>query len=358
MMQMWIDVGGFALRAGVVVIAVAAIVLLIAGLAGRRRGGSPTGRLRLRHLNKRLRGLGQSIERAGLGPKARKALAKATDKAQKAADKEADKAAIEAAGDDGKAPPPSRSRVFVLDFEGDLRASGVDRLREEISAVVAGARDDDEVLLRLGSPGGAVTGYGLAASQLARLRERGVKLTVAVDQIAASGGYMMAAVADRILAAPFAVVGSIGVVATVPNLRRFLAERDIDVEQITAGRFKRTLSLFGEITEEGRAHFQQDLEAIHQQFKAHIARYRPDLDVDAVATGGHWTAAQALELGLVDALQISDDYLIERAEHADLFEVRWEPPVSIRKRLGVAVEDAAVSVAERLLSRWGRGLIA
>lgn len=237
-----------------------------------------------------------------------------------------------------KPDSPVRPRVFALRFDGDLRASAVDELREEISTVLQVAQPGDEVLIRLESEGGMVHGYGLAASQLARIRQRGIPLTAAVDKVAASGGYMMACVADRILAAPFAIVGSIGVVAQMPNFHRLLERSNIDYELHTAGAFKRTLTLFGENTDEGRAKFKEEIEETHQLFKAFVGQHRPQLDMERVATGEHWFGTQALELKLVDELQTSDDYLLKRTEDADLFEIRYRRRHSLSQRLtrGVA----------------------
>ncbi len=386
MVELLLDILAFALKAGLVtlaaVVSVGAVALIIANLR-RGRDGPSQGHLELRHLNKRLRRVARQVERAGLGHKAEKAALKAARKADKQAEKARAKAAVKAIGEGVAASQPAaegarsadepasgaameatipagvgKPRVFVLDFDGDLQARRVRQLREEITALLGGTRPGDEVLLRLNSPGGSVTGYGLAASQLARLSAAKIPLTVAVDQVAASGGYMMAVVADRILAAPFAMVGSIGVVATVPNVRRLLQKHDVDVEQVTAGRYKRTLSLVGENTDEGRARFKEDLEAIHAQFKAHVARFRPQANVDEVATGEHWTADRAVALGLVDELLTSDDWLLARQHDAEIIEVRWEPPRTVRRRLGLAVEDVLVGVGERLWARLSAGWVA
>ena len=216
-----------------------------------------------------------------------------------------------------------RQRVFVLNFKGDIRASHVTSLREEISALLTVANDKDEVLVVLESGGGTVHGYGLAASQLQRIRDRGIKLTVAVDKVAASGGYMMACVADRIIAAPFAVIGSIGVLAQIPNFYRFLKKHDIDFEQLHAGQYKRTLSLFGENTEEDREKMQQELEDTHALFKQFVKDNRPAVDIEKIATGEHWYGKRALDMGLVDELRTSDDFLTEAVKTADIYELEY-----------------------------------
>lgn len=236
-----------------------------------------------------------------------------------------------------------RPRTFVLDFKGDLRANAAASLREEVSAVLRVARAGDEVLLRLENPGGTVHEHGFAASQLLRIKHKGLKLVVAVDKVAASGGYLMACVADRLIAAPFAIVGSIGVLAQLPNFHRLLEEKGIDFEQVTAGRYKRTLTMFGKNTDEGRDKLKQELEEVHTLFKAQIREYRPQVDLDVVATGEHWYGVRALELRLVDELRTSDDVLLDAAHERDLYHVAYK-----RKR---SWQERMLGSAEALLSR-------
>ena len=215
-------------------------------------------------------------------------------------------------------------RVFVVDFKGSIDAGEVASLREEISAIIAIAEPGDEVIVNVESGGGMVHGYGLASSQLDRLRQANLPLTICVDKVAASGGYMMACVANKIYAAPFAIVGSIGVVAQVPNFNRLMKKHDIDYEQHTAGDFKRTLTLFGENTDEGRAKFQEELEETHKLFKSFIAQYRPELDLGKVATGEHWYGQQAIDLGLIDEIATSDDVVMKLALERTVIKVRYQ----------------------------------
>ena len=211
--------------------------------------------------------------------------------------------------------------LFVIDFVGDIKASQVEQLRDEISAVLSVASKDDEVVIRLESPGGTVNGYGLAASQLQRVRDKDIPLTVCIDKIAASGGYLMACVAHNIIAAPFAIIGSIGVVAQFPNFHRLLKKNDIDVELLTAGEYKRTLTMFAENTKAGRQKFQDDINVIHQRFKDYILLNRTQVDMDKVSTGDHWIAKDALELKLVDQLKTSDDYLMDKMKTHNSFQI-------------------------------------
>ena len=216
-----------------------------------------------------------------------------------------------------------RRRVFILNFKGDIRASEVHSLREEITALLTVAGKRDEVLVKVESSGGTVHGYGLAASQLKRVRNKNITLTVSVDKVAASGGYMMACVADKIIAAPFAIIGSIGVLAQLPNFNRFLKKHGIEFEQISAGRHKRTLTLFGENTDEDREKLKDELEETHDLFKHFVKENREIVDVEKIATGEHWYGKQALELKLVDQLLTSDDYLCTASENADLYELEY-----------------------------------
>jgi serine protease SohB len=233
----------------------------------------------------------------------------------------------------GKESSDNRKKVFVLNFIGDIKASTVSSLREEITAILTVADKNDEVVIVLESGGGTVHGYGLGASQLKRIRDKEIKLTAAVDKVAASGGYMMACVADNIIAAPFAIIGSIGVLAQIPNFHRLLKKMDIDFEQITAGDHKRTLTLFGENTDKDREKFKEELEDTHKLFKEFVKGSREQVDIDKIATGEHWYGKRAIELNLVDELITSDDYLSNAAKEADVFEVKYERKKPVSEKL-------------------------
>jgi serine protease SohB len=332
------------------VVAFLIIASFLAGLSGGHQGDQ--GHLVIRKLNERVRELRFTMENHLLSADEAKRQHKSETKSEKAEAKKAAKAAKLAA----KQKPETKTaneptaaaiseegadnaqvaakevaklegqkdRTFVIHFDGDTAASGVDFLSVEISAVLTMAGSNDEVVVCLESPGGMVHSYGLAASQMMRIRNKGIPLTAIVDRVAASGGYLMAAVANRILAAPFAVIGSIGVVAQIPNLHRLLKKNDVDVEVLTAGKYKRTLTLLGENTDEGREKFREELEDVHALFQEFVAENRPELDIEAVATGEAWYGKRALELKLVDGLATSDEYLIELCETRDVFEVTWE----------------------------------
>lgn len=233
-----------------------------------------------------------------------------------------------------------RKRLFVLDFDGDMSASEVEFLRHEISAVLTIAKPEDEILLRLESPGGMVHSYGLASSQLQRIRSQGIPLTISIDRVAASGGYMMACIGNRILAAPFAVIGSIGVVAQLPNFNRLLKKHDVDIELHTAGAHKRTLTMVGENTDEGRQKFKEELEDTHILFKEFVSENRPELDIDHIATGEVWYGKRALDEKLIDEIRTSDDYLLSKRADTDMFSVKYRQKRSLPERLGFAAEGA------------------
>lgn len=320
----------------VLVVLLALVVLLIRASSGGGEEGED-GRLEIKRLDRRLERFADTVREQAMTPSAWREHVKARKKRRK----EERKRAEQAGGDGGP------RRVYVLDFDGDLRASAVESLREEISAVLSVARSGDEVLLRLESSGGLVHAYGLAASQLDRLREHGLRLTAAVDKVAASGGYLMACVADRILAAPFAVIGSIGVAAELPNFHRFLEQRGVDFEQLTAGEHKRTLSIFGENTEAGRRKAIEELEEVHGLFKGFVGSHRGVVDPDEVGTGEYWLGSRALELNLVDELRTSDEHLLRLAEEAELYAVRYREKHSLPQRLGMSAQR----LADRLVPR-------
>ena len=425
-MELLFDYLGFLAKTATVVVAVLIVLTAaVSASAHRAMRPSPTGHIEVTPLNERLRNMQRTVEEAALPMSVVKKRRKADEKARKkhlkdearrekerskrpAAPAQAESVETPAedaahAGDDKDASDsnagssealasatsaepavsadPAKEqaeaktttsqtseqqtdhRVFVLTFDGDIAASGVEALRQEVSAVLGAAQAGDEVVVRVESAGGAVHGYGLAASQLARIRSRGVTLTVAVDKVAASGGYLMAAVADQILAAPFAVVGSIGVVAQIPNVHRLLKKHDVDVEVHTAGRFKRTLDVLGENTEQGRAKLREELEDVHALFQEYVSSWRPKLDLEAVSTGEHWYGQRALDRALVDELVTSDEYLARACERADVFEVAWTVPKRPLERLagqfasalGAGIGSAASRALESLLGRTTGG---
>lgn len=244
----------------------------------------------------------------------------------------------------------SRKRLYVIYFDGDMRASAVSSLRQEVTAVLLAADPQhDEVLVCLESGGGLAHAYGLAASQLMRIKAARIRLTVAVDKVAASGGYMMACVADRIIAAPFAIVGSIGAVIQVPNFYDFLKHNHIHVEQITAGEYKRTLSMLGKNTDKGREKVQDEIDEMHTLFKNHIAQYRPQVPMDQVATGEHWYGIQARDLRLIDELCTSDDFLLQKSKDSQVFVVAYHLKKNWSQKLSHTLYSGFTGLWSRLL---------
>ena len=335
MLDLLMQYGLFLAKALTIVISLIVVIVAIASIGDRRRHQREEGSIEVTRLNDRYEDYEHGLREMVLEEDELKAWHKAEKKKAKAEKKADDK--------------PERKRLYVLQFNGDISASATDNLRREITAILTLADPKrDEVALVLESPGGMVHGYGLAASQLERIRQRGVPLTICVDKVAASGGYMMACLADKILAAPFAVVGSIGVVAQLPNFHRLLEKHDIDFEVLTAGEYKRTLTIFGKNTDAGRQKFQEELEDTHVLFKDFVKEARPSLDIAKVATGEHWYGKRAIELGLVDQLMTSDQYLFDSSKESDVFAVRYIHKQKLAERLGFAAEAAA----DRLMLKW------
>ena len=321
MTEFFADYGLFLLKA-ITIVAAIVVVIGTAAAAGRKAGHHEG--LEIESLNKKYQLLGSALKQA--------VMKKVDWKAEAKAEKERDKA--EAKSEE------KRPRAFVIDFKGDLKASAVPSLREEVSAVLEVATPEDQVIVRLENYGGVVHEHGLAASQLVRIRTREIPLIVSVDKVAASGGYLMACVASKIVAAPFAILGSIGVIAQLPNFNRLMDSHGIDFEQITAGKYKRNVTVFGKNTDEDRAKLKEELEDVHSLFKGAVSTYRPDLDLDKIATGEHWYGTRAIELGLVDEIKTSDELLAEAAKDMDLYRVAYKVKQPLQKRLMANVDGA------------------
>lgn len=352
---MWSDIfvgyGVFILEVITLLLVVAAVVAMI--IAMKQKKAHLHGELVITDLSKEFEENSKILSNFHLSEDELKEAEKAEKKAEKTKAK-----ALKAQRKKGEDTESERKpSLYVLHFKGDLSASETSALREEISAIVQVAKPNDEVLLCLESPGGVVHGYGLAASQLMRLKQHNIKLTVAVDKVAASGGYMMACVADKIVSAPFAIIGSIGVVAQIPNIHRLLKKHDVDVDVMTAGEYKRTVTMLGENTEKGKQKFQQELEETHQLFKQFVSQNRPHLDVEQVATGEHWFGQQALHLNLVDEIMTSDDLLLQAMKEKQLVGVKYVVKKSLLQKVGKQAEESADNIALRWLKKNERTLM-
>lgn len=342
-MQFLIEYGLFIAKFATVIVG---LLILVAGVVaiGQRRPKDTDGHIEVKDLNERFDNFEDDIRHSILFEDELKALHKAQRKEEKLEEKQRKK---------HKGEEPVRQRVYVLDFDGDIKASAVENLREEISAILTLSKPDEEVLVKLESSGGMVHSYGLAASQLQRLVNAGLKLTISVDRVAASGGYMMACIGQKIIAAPFAIIGSIGVMAQLPNFHRLLKKHDVDVELHTAGEFKRTLTVFGENTEKGRRKFLEELEDTHVLFKQFVAEHRPQLTIDNIATGEVWYGTQAVVNKLIDDIQTSDEFLLARRKDCDLFLIQYVVKKPWQEKLGLAAEASAERMLGRLLSKVG-----
>ncbi|EPO0010304.1 protease SohB [Vibrio alginolyticus] len=353
-MEFLLDYGLF--LAKIITVVAAIIVLLIIAKSAGGKSGAAKGELEITNLSEQHKQSVEQLEHHLHDD----AFIKARDKAVKKEKKEKNKSRekeIKQASKDGSLDSKREPHLFVLDFNGSIDAKEVASLREEITAILAVAREGDEVLLRLESGGGMVHGYGLASSQLDRIKAAGLPLTISVDKVAASGGYMMACVADKIVSAPFAIVGSIGVIAQIPNFNKLLKKHDIEYEQLTAGEYKRTLTMFGENTDKARDKFKQELEETHVLFKDFIRERRPSLDLDKVATGEHWFGTQAKELGLVDDISTSDDIVVAACKDKTVLSVHYVQKKKLADKLAGVAGKVADSVILKLAERGQKPIV-
>ena len=313
MLEIFLEYGLFLLKVITVLISV---IVLISFIAASKKSNTSEG-LEIENLNEKYKGLSDSLNKAVM----EKDEWKKKQKSEKAIAKK------------NKKKKTRKPKAYILDFIGDIKASAVPSLREEVTAILDIAKRNDQIVIRLDNHGGVVHEHGLAASQLARIRQKKIHLTVVVDKVAASGGYLMASVANKIYAAPFAILGSIGVIAQLPNFNRLLDNYGVDFEQITAGQYKRNVTMFGKNTDEDREKLKDQLEEIHELFKSSVNEYRPQLDLERVATGEHWYGSKALDLGLIDEIKTSDELLIEMAKKYEIFSVKLKVKKPLKKRL-------------------------
>jgi len=332
-MDFWSEIGVFTIKTLVLFLFFAGIIMFIAAMALKSQLKSA---LEIEKLNEKMTSYENSFKSILLEKNQLKEEKKKLKKAKKEKDKDKE---------------TDKSRLFVVDFKGDIKASQVENLREEITAILTTASTKDEVLVCVESPGGVVNNYGLAASELVRVREKNIPLTVAVDKVAASGGYLMACTAHKIMCAPFGIVGSIGVVAQVPNFNRLLKKFDVDYKEYTAGDYKRTVSLFGEITPKGEEKFLTQLEQTHQLFKTFVSRYRPQLDVQKVGTGEYWFGEQCLDLKLIDQIKTSDDYILEAAKERTVLKVKYEKKQPISEKISGILGGAFELAFEKIVAK-------
>jgi serine protease SohB len=347
------EYGLFLLKAITIVVAIGIVIGLIVSSSMRMKSPESKGSIEVYKVNERFDDMRDTIKSVILDEETVKKEQKEKLKREKKDKKRLQKLSKKEKGnsdntvnDENKEP-----RIYLINFNGDIKASAVEQLRESISAILFTATPNDEVVVRLESAGGLVHSYGLASSQLDRIRKKNIPLTVCVDKVAASGGYMMACVANKICAAPFAIIGSIGVVAQLPNFHKLLKKNDIDFELLTAGEYKRTLTMFGENTDKARDKFVEDLELTHSLFKEHVSQQRPIVDIDQVSTGEIWFGIQAKEKSLIDELTTSDDYITGLAENHDIFEVKYVVKKGLSEKLGLAIQTGVERGVSRLLEQ-------
>ncbi len=349
-MEFLAEYGMFLAKVATIVVAFIIVITAIAASGQRSKKPGKKGALKVSFLNDHFEEMKDSIRNAVMDKSELKTVHKEEKKKLKAETKEREKErkAVQKSETPDAEIKSQRKRVYVLNFKGNIAADAVACLREEISAVLSMAAEGDEVLLRLESPGGMVHAYGLASSQLLRLRSAKVPLTICVDKVAASGGYMMACIADKLVAAPFAIIGSIGVIVQLPNFHRVLKKYDVDFEMISAGEYKRTLTTFGENTEKGREKMQEDVDTIHGLFKSWVKEHRPSVEIDKISTGETWVGSQAKERYMVDELKTSDECILQACEDSDVYEVEYEFRKSIQDKLGRVLEQSI----DRAMNKW------
>lgn len=335
-MEFLMEYGLFLAKIFTLLIFLAIIIAMIAGSIMRSRDPGMRIKLKAVHLNKRMQGIEKQLQNIIMPQKEFKSLLKLEKKQNKK---------------DKKKKQKDKLNVYVINFIGDMKASDVKSLTDTISLILKVSKPKEEVVLRLESGGGYVHSYGLAAAQLLRLREHKLNLTVCVDKVAASGGYLMAAMADKICAAPFAILGSIGVVGVVPNINKLLKKGNIDVEYHTSGQYKRTLTVVGQNDSKGRKKFQQDLQQTHKLFKDIIKKYRPSLPMAKVSTGEIWYGNDAIKMKLADEIITAEEYLFLKTGKADLYEVAVKEKKNMAERIGKAGDEAVGNLADKLLSR-------
>ncbi|WP_017025178.1 protease SohB [Vibrio rumoiensis] len=353
-MEFLLDYGLFLAKVVTFVVAVIALIVGVKIIGGKGNGAK--GELQITDLSEKHKDTVAQLEEHLHDEAFLKARHKSEAKAQKEQDKQDAKQAKKAAKS-GELQDNRKPHLFVLDFNGSIDAKEVSSLREEVTAILSVAKEGDEVLVRLESGGGMVHGYGLASSQLDRLKAANIPLTIAVDKVAASGGYMMACVANKIVSAPFAIVGSIGVIAQIPNFNKLLKKNDIEFEQMTAGEYKRTLTMFGENTDKARDKFKLELEETHVLFKDFIRDHRPELDLEKVATGEHWFGSQALDLGLVDEIKTSDDLIVEATKEKAVLALHYVRKKKLSDKISGTAAKTADSVLLKLVSRGQRPIV-
>lgn len=242
----------------------------------------------------------------------------------------------------GKSEGIVRKTAVLLSFNGDINATEVIEFGRAVSMIVQMKDLVSEVYIIINSGGGVVNGYGLLASEIERLHYSEIETYALIDQVAASGGYMAACVANHVVAAPFAYIGSIGVVSEMPNFNQILSDNGINIEQHTAGKSKRTVTPLGKITDEDRNEFKKKLERIHRSFINHVSHYRNINDADEnknsiIFSGDYWIAEETveLELGLVDEISTSQEFLLDKMKEYNIIEITFQENKTKKSKLSL-----------------------
>lgn len=349
MNNFFLEYGLFVAKALTIIIGTLVVIAFFVDMMLSKKKHKEDNYIEIENINDKLENMQENLELEILSKSDYKRLQKSRKKDKKIKEKTKKKLAKQQSDDN--LHEADRPRVFVLTFHGDLNASQTENLREEITAILTVAQEHDEVLVKLESNGGIVHNYGFAAAQLQRIKQHNINLVVAVDLVAASGGYMMACVANKIIAAPFAIVGSIGVLAQLPNFHKLLEKHNIDIEHHTSGEYKTTLTMLGKNTKKGREKFIAELEDTHTLFKNFVKHNRPVVDLTKIATGEYWYGLQALDLQLIDDIKTSDDYLINKSKEHDVYSIEYKIHESLKDKLSSVLSKATHHILEKLTNK-------
>jgi protease-4 len=199
------------------------------------------------------------------------------------------------------------------------------RMKEELSRAAADPKVQ-AVVLRINSPGGTVTASDMLYHELRVFKEqRKIPIVASIVDVGASGGYYVAAAADRIIAHPSSITGSVGVIMLTVNAQGLLQKIGVQTTAVTSGPKKDMGSPFRPMTDEERAIFQGVINSFYERFLLVVKDGRPNLTTEQIrklADGRIYAADQAKALGLVDDIGYLDDAIALAKKEAGLSEAR------------------------------------
>ena len=223
----------------------------------------------------------------------------------------------------------SSNKIAVLYAQGDILYGKGDETyigQESMIKAIRKVKDDDgikAVVLRVNSPGGVALTADLIWRELELLKKE-KPLIVSMGNLAASGGYYIAANADKIFAEPTTITGSIGVFGTIPNFSELIGSIGINAEQVSTNKNSIGYTPYEPMTKEFYDVTKEGVEMVYKMFLDRVAKGRNMTmeEADAVAQGRVWTGKEAKEIGLVDELGNLDDAVAYAAEMAEITEYK------------------------------------